>query len=574
MELSLKPFHKNLFPLGGILIKDPSVKTWLHEIQKMHFNFGDITIYPIPGNTANTIWGCLLVIHRPFDVHNIGKHEACQKIADHIFIPEKSFLFPPVTATEIQSLFQSGIHVMHPDFGLVELTEELQTAHLLSQPVMRSYFVARPARSVFMPQRIRSFQVKPIDAEDMLKHMEDKIFPKHEEMKDESLNLLEKGKLFLYRALFRSTKKEGETGISGSEKTGLWAKLESYLNSVSGKENTWSQNMQNDFENLEKRNQKALDKLLDLLKNNPDEALKYAIPIDENGSGRGGSNAAFDLSRRWFDLGLFGNSNNYGSGGGSIDLGDEVHELRRQYNETARKLIENNQHHKAAFIYMKLLKDHHLAASTLESGAHYQEAATIYLKYVQNKNKAAECYEKGNMTTEAITLYKELNMNEKVGDLYVDINKRKEANVYFEKVVDEYKLNQQFVKASLVYKNKMNNSQGGQALLLEGWRSSKDQSNCLQNYFANIDDLKTLKKEIESIYTNDLTDQNSTAFLQVIQREYNKKNELSESIKEMAYEVIAAQIQKNPSIVSEMKEFNRGDKQLTKDTLRFKLGKK
>lgn len=60
--------------------------------------------------------------------------------------------------------------------------------------------------------------------------------------------------------------------------------------------------MQQDYEDLERRNQKLVDKFLDLLRNNPAEALKYAIPLDENGSVRGGNNSSFTLSRRWFDF--------------------------------------------------------------------------------------------------------------------------------------------------------------------------------------------------------------------------------------------------------------------------------
>jgi hypothetical protein len=68
------------------------------------------------------------------------------------------------------------------------------------------------------------------------------------------------------------------------------------------------------------------------------------------------------------------------------------------------------------------LKNAHSAGNALETGEHYQEAASVYLKYANNKNKAAECFEKGSMTMDAIGLYKELNQDEKVGDLYITIH--------------------------------------------------------------------------------------------------------------------------------------------------------
>jgi Tfp pilus assembly protein PilF len=82
-------------------------------------------------------------------------------------------------------------------------------------------------------------------------------------------------------------------------------------------------------------------------------------------------------------------------------------------------------------------------------------------------------------------LYKELNEDEKVGDLYVILNDKVKANKYFEKVIENYKTNFQYVKASLVYKNKIGDCSQAQDLLMEGWRANKDAGKCLNNYFAN-----------------------------------------------------------------------------------------
>ncbi len=570
MEIIIKPFHKNLFSLGGILIKSPSVNEWMKEIQYLKFDLNDIKLFAIPNNRPNSVWGCLVVIEKQIHISDVGKHELCQKITHNLYIPEKSILFPPLSIYEVNTLFQNGLHIMHPEFGLVELTEELNIQSLISEPIMKSYYVTKPEPSVFIPKEIKQFQIKAIPNEEVLKNLDENIFPKKEKMKNDSLSLLEKGKLGFYKLLFKKNKPIGKDAVSSIDKTGIWEKLESLIKSLALKEPKWIDNMQQDFEDLEKRNQKEVDKLLDLLKSNPEEALKYAIPLDDVGSTRGGVNMKLDLTKRWFDFSLIGN-NNTAHGSGAIDLGDNLQILRDQYNQTAQNLIREKQYHKAAFVYMKLLKNYYLAAQTLEDGHLYQEAATIYIKHGNNEQKAAECYEKGNMINDAISLYKELNQNEKVGDLYMNINNRKEAGVYFEKVVEEYKSRNQYVKASLIFKNKMNDTQRGQSLLLEGWRSSKDSSNCLNNYFSNIDGIKHLKQEIETISKNDLTYKNSQAFVQVIQKEYAKKNELSDYIKEIAYEVIAKQINITPDIVSELKGFNKNDKELAKDTLRFKI---
>ncbi len=576
MELKIKPYPKNLYPLEGFLIRSTSVKNWLMELQALNYSLPTVQVFVIPNTTANSVWGCFVITRKVLTADEIGKHEACQKVSPHFFIPEKANIYPSLKLAEIESLFQSGIHLMHPEFGLVELTNDLKLPISLSEPIMKSYFVTKPETSVFIPSDVKEFQVKPVSAEDLIKHLEEKVFPKKEDMKDEKLNAFEQTKLSFYNFLFKRDKKEGANGEGEkvvTEKTGLMSKLESLFQSFSKNEPKWMTKMQKDFEDLERRNQKQMDKLLDLLKNNPDEALKYAIPLDENGSMRGGEKSEFDLTRRWSDFSLFANQTQ-GRGSGSIDLGENFQLLRNQYYATAKKLIEEKQYHKAAFVYMKLLKDNYSAASTLENAGFYQEAAVIYTKHCLNKQKAAECYEKGNMTNDAIELYKELNKFEKVGDLYASIRKQREANVYFEKVVDDYKQHGQYIKASLICKEKMHNPTGAQHLLLDGWRTNRDASNCLASYFANINDIKQLKTEIAAIFAHDLNNQNSEAFLQVIQNEYNKKNELSDYIKEMAYEVIAAQIPTNPFIVSEMKGFNKNDKELAKDALRFRVGKR
>jgi hypothetical protein len=574
MELHIKPSSKNHFPLGGILIKDPSVAAWLKEIQRMKFALEGVEIYPIPNTTANSIWGCLVLSFGKINKDLLGKNEACQMVSQNFLIPERSSIHPSLTPGEIERLFSSK-HIFHPEFGMVELSEKLDTLKLIETPVLKSFYVIKPESAIFIPSEIKSFQVAPVSPEEVLKNMEENVFPKKEKMEDEPLSPFEKGKLAFYKMLFTKSKenkedsnKENAATTPVTKKAGWLEKLESFFNKGAGKNSDWSDKMKKDFENLEKRNQKQIDKLMDLFKNDPMEALKYAIPLDDSGGVRGGEKMELDLSKRWNDFSL-SDRTRYSNTGGSIDLGDHYYQLLQQYNETADFLVKQKEYQKAAFVYMKLLKNHYKAAEVLEEGKYYQEAATIYLKHTSFKARAAACYEKGNMISEAIDLYKELNENEKVGDLYSKIHKRKEANIYFEKVVDDYKLKNQYVKASLIYKDKMNNEMGGQSLLIEGWREDKDAFNCLNNYFSHIGDVKQLGKEIDAIYKNEVTPRNNEIFLKVLWHEYKKSNELSDSIKEMAYEIFAKQIPINPGIVSDLKLFNIDDKELIKDTVRF-----
>jgi hypothetical protein len=234
--------------------------------------------------------------------------------------------------------------------------------------------------------------------------------------------------------------------------------------------------------------------------------------------------------------------------------------------------MKRNEFQKAAFIYLKLLKNHEKAAEALEAGKYHQEAAAIYLQK-GNKLRAAACYEKGNMTLEAIALYKDLNDNEKVGDLYMTIANRQAAMIHYKMVVDEYKSKDQYIKASLLCMNKMNDVNVAQSLLLEGWTKNKDAVNCLGSYFSNIDDNDHLHEAIQHIYKNEVTSNNREHFLRVIQSVYRKNDSQKEFLREMAYEIVAVELTRNPSIATELSNFNPNNKELMKDVLRFKLKK-
>ena len=566
MELQIKPHHINKYPLGGFIIKSPSIQTWLEEIHKLKFPLEKINLYPLPGTTPNSVWGCFISTSEILNGHNVGKHEMCQRVNTNFFIPEKSVVTPVISQKDNEILFSKSIYLFHPEIGMVELENKLSISDFIQVPEKNNLEVIQAEKSVFIPQTINSFLVKPLAPEEVLKHLEEDVFPNSEKMPDEPLTPLEKGKLKLYRLLFKNTDKDKND--DKTEESSFFSRLKSLVN-LFKKDSNWSENLKKDYEDLEKRNQSQMDKFMDMLKNNPEEALKYAIPLDHQGTNRGIESNRLDFTKRWGDFSLLNRSNSQGSGG-TINLGDQFNKLDAQYRETAKDLIDKGEYQKAAFIYMKLLKNYYLAAVTLENGKYYQEAATIYLKHMGNKKKAAQCYENGNMIIEAIELYIELNDYEKVADLYVSINKIDEAKLYYERIASSLKSKKNYLRASFIYKNKLDNEHMAQVTLLDGWKENEDAYNCLRQYFDNIHELKHLKSEINNIYAQQVNEENRTIFLRILYHEFKKKNELSEELKEMAYQIISAEAATNPNVVEELKKFNKSDKEILKDTSRFK----
>ncbi len=531
----------------------------------IHLNQADV--FPVPGNTANSVYGCVVVSN--VKVLDIGRNQYLQSVNGLVYIPERSCLFPSVTEAELRKLTSDKKLVFHPDFGLVELGQKILWEVYIEAPLLIPHRVDSPVPGIRIPGSIKSFQVSCPPPEEVIKSLENESFPQKENEEIKPLNLFEKAKLEAYKLLFSKEKPEGK---GGAVQKPILSGLAAFSKSIFGKDESWTENLKEDFEELEFRNQNQVDRLLDFLKNNPEEALKYAIPLDERGVTRGESTpAGMGWAKRWLDFSLTAGSSVSG-GSGNVYIGDKFYQLQAQYQQTALDLIKKKEYEKAAFIYLKLLKNYLKAAETLEEGNLYAEAAAIYIKHCLNKGKAAACYEKGRMYAEAIEIYKELNENEKVGDLYLELQNRVEAMHYFEKVVDAYSQKHQYVKAALLSKNKMQNIEAAQTLLLQGWRSDRDSFNCLNNYFNNIKDIKTLKTEISNIYSTEVQVKDQELFLQVIKHEYNKQNELTNFILDIAYKIISERLSVNPQIVSELPSFNKKDRELVRDTIRFSAG--
>jgi MoxR-vWA-beta-propeller ternary system domain bpX3 len=570
MVLKLKPSKTNSYPLTSVLIRGNSLQFTLRELQRMKLNWKQVELYAIPGNTANSIWGFFAITQQEFKGVEIEQNELCQKVNDHVYIAEKTVLFPFVTSQEMNEMCKDKLYIIHPDFGLFELKEKIQLHNHLKKPVEKSFYCFSPEAPSFIPQKVRSFQIHTVSADEVLENLE-ASFPKHEKMEDQPLSTLERLKLGIYKALFKQKAKTDESQNNQSvtsfpvskEPSAFMQKVESFFDRITNKSSKMGEKMMKDMEALEKRNLKKIDKFLDMLEKDLENALKFAIPLDVNGSGRGGDFGELDFS---------GHSR---SGAGGFSIGDDhFFRLQEQYRKAAQELVLRKDYQKAAFVYIKLLKDHHSAANTLQEGKYYKEAATIHLKHTLNKEKAAECFEQGNMISNAIEIHKELSNNEKVGDLYTTIHKKNEAAVFYNIVIDNYAQNNQFVKAALIHRNKLYNPKDGQELLMQGWEKNMDAENCLSNYLHNIEDEKKVSSEIQAIYSAKVSEQNSTQFLNVIEKEFKKSNQNQEMIQDLAFEIVAKKAVNDPKAVHFLKSFKPKDKEFSKDAMRFSLKKK
>ncbi|HNF49971.1 MAG TPA: hypothetical protein PLF48_11350, partial [Chitinophagales bacterium] len=168
-------------------------------------------------------------------------------------------------------------------------------------------------------------------------------------------------------------------------------------------------------------------------------------------------------------------------------------------------------------------------------------------------------------------IYQELNEPEKIGDLYMLMKKKDQALPYYQKVITGYTAKDQYIKASLIYRKKLQDNTNAQQLLLQGWLKDKDAVNCINNYFSEIKEPDALIQEIQNIYNNHTPHHQKGKLLEALKHEYNKHPDMEQPTREIAYAIIAELMVKNRAILKELTAFTKDDKQVLTDIMQYNL---
>ncbi|SHH87691.1 hypothetical protein SAMN05421866_4059 [Chryseobacterium oranimense] len=245
MELRIKPFPKNSYPKKGLLIKDPSPRVWLHEMEILGIDLNHIKSYAIPSDQPNVLYGCLLVFNDEAP-QEIGRNAYFQCVDDQLFIPENTIFYPKINPEDWLSA-GSVLMVMHPEFGFVKLTEEIDWLSVIQEPEISIGKVRRPSNGVKIPQHIESFTVE-MDDEKVLETLQQ---PKSEE--------------------------------------------------------EWMNSLPFDLKKVMAGNKKEIEKYLKYLEKYPDRAVELGVPLDIMGTSRGDGFGKFTFGDNWLSS-LFGGS--------------------------------------------------------------------------------------------------------------------------------------------------------------------------------------------------------------------------------------------------------------------------
>lgn len=276
-------------------------------------------------------------------------------------------------------------------------------------------------------------------------------------------------------------------GSEKGDKEGIGSKLAAWANT--------------NLEKLAERQNRALQRLMDMLQDDPEKALRYAIPLGDDNS-RGLDGPSDELSSHGTDFSLSGLLG--GSGPASPwEIDDRKWmELQRLYREQANRAVRLKNYRRAAYIYAHLLGDIPHAAQVLREGGYAREAALLYLRKVGHKQLAAECFVEAGMIEQAVELYEELEQYMVLADLYRSVGREVDAREAFHKEVTERARRSDHVGASEVLDLHLGCPEEALEMLQQAWPTAGDAQEALLREFelrARERDHLGARKRIEEL---------------------------------------------------------------------------
>ncbi len=420
-------------------------------------------------------------------------------VADRLFLPVDAELTPYVADAELRSLLPSdstSLLVWHPVAGLIQFeSDQIPTASdLLRGPVIAESHWNAAQSGETLNDRIHSLNPEAAGSLlDIMQQGQDDIGqdasdisqapPSPDEVRNPRLNDAVHG---LQRMIAK-----GILGITGRlpERPGgsqALARLHQWASSLlsglaagtAAGAGVAGKGIQRAISNLSSQRENELKRLLNLLHNDPDQGLRYALPL-HGGSHRGQVNPTGRLGERTPDFQL-----RQLGGSGPADAWDlplEYHvKLMQSYRELAQREMRLGNHRRAAYIYATLLGDLHGAATALEAGSLHRDAATIYQKHLNNPLKAAECLRNGGFWEDAIVIYRDRGRWIEAGELHLKLNQTDEARVMFSNEIRSCEARRDFLKGGELADQRLQDPAQAAVLLTKGWELNASAEKCFQ----------------------------------------------------------------------------------------------
>lgn len=479
--LSLRPAPAAVHAPAGWFIPGNDPARWLAEIARWGLPMPALRLYVLPASVRDrSAIGVLVVPPDGAAPQSVRRALPYGRLAGRLFLPVDARLDPPVSDAELRDKLLLDVQVLHPSAGLVGFQEDeaLAVHDLIAPPPWRETDWGRAVAAEAPKWRLVTVEPEEVpDVGDILdlgrgdigSEAPDDLPPapdesKLKDLKDAAARAGRPGlKIIKWLA---SHAPAGASGPTWANQLGEWANRK--LSQISS--------------GLEAARLKELHRLQNLLNTNPDEGLRHAIPLRSLGT-RGRAPPGSRLTPHNVNFSLGG----LGGGGRAADTWDVppdvLQALRQRYREAANRELRLGRYRRAAYIFAELLGDFAAAASALEQGRHYREAAVLYRDHLKQPRKAAECLEHGGLLTEAVALYEELQMFEKAGDLYAQLEQPDEAARCYRAQVSALLARAHTLAAAQLLETKLRAPDEALTALTAAWPDSDAAGVCLRAAF-------------------------------------------------------------------------------------------
>ncbi|MFK7739301.1 MAG: hypothetical protein AB8H80_03175 [Planctomycetota bacterium] len=199
----------------------------------------------------------------------------------------------------------------------------------------------------------------------------------------------------------------------------------------------------------EAKRRREIERLLQLLADNPGEGLRYALPLAGAHPTRGLSQGADSLHRGDADYRYSKLNRSASADPWDVSLAQRT-QLQAHYRHLANSEATTGRHRRAAYILAHLLGDLRSAAKVLAEGAHHREAAQLYLDSLGDHAAAAKCLAAGGWLAEAAQLESDREQWRNAGDLYLLDGDRNRADALYKRAYELLLATQKPLDAALL----------------------------------------------------------------------------------------------------------------------------
>lgn len=570
--MKLQLHSSPLGPVRAAFLRGNDPQHWLNTLQSWGIPLSDLEVYAVPQSKSDLRVAGLLLIQRQGNfLAQLDLQEPYRCLGQALLVPQYASIQPQVAEEEWKNLLIYDWHFFHPGIGMVGFnhSDRVNLADLLTYPapLEQDWSLAKAGApnapslrqiSVLQPKMEELFAlVQGVGDKDLKDLAKDKPSPADE--KDLRTNLLESMERLLSQ---RPNLREGETqGWLGK----MLDRLEMQISKM--------------LADLQKQRESEIDRLLKLYQDDPEEALRYSIPLDSPYEGRGIAPPSGYLGRNNNpDFKLGGLNTGGPRDNWNLDAQRQI-ALRQQYLRLANQKIAEGDYRKAAYIHAHLLGDFYTAANVLEQGKHFYEAAMLYRDHLKDRQRAAQCFEKGSLYTEAIELYLELGQKEKAGDLYVHIDQWEKAEKLYQNCANEALKTSNYLEAARIYEIKLKDQNLAKSSLLKGWNGKSNPTTCLNRYFIFFHQASHAEfdAEVQNIYQTQCKPSQRNAFMEVLKeigKNKQRRNELPRT-REIVYQIVSDELKHdNLRHIGILETFTPRDRLLSGDVSRYEVGLK